>query len=481
MSTSSGPSQEPPQKKRPFVLTIMGLTILAAVVTAGIMALLFNIFERQQEARQPFQQIVKIDDNTDDPAIWGENFPQQYDDYLATTDQVRTIYGGSEAIRRIPTERDPRAQVAQSRLEEDQRLKTLWAGYAFSEDFREERGHAYMLEDQEFTGRQAFAKQPGACINCHASVYTVYKGLGNGDLFAGFEKLNQMPYMEARQHVKHPVACIDCHEPQTMKLRITRPAFMEGMKALKASQGVKDYDVNKQATRQEMRSFVCGQCHVEYYFRKEDKRLTYPWSKGLSIEQIYAAEEGHVDWKHKLTGAGVLKAQHPEFEMFNQGVHAKSGVSCADCHMAYKRVGAQKISDHHVRSPMLNVNRACQTCHNVPEAELKGRVNDIQRRTYEMRGRAMDAAMALIADLEAASASAIPQAKLAPAQELQRKGQFYLDFVEAENSMGFHAPEEALRILGESIDFLRQGQLKLREAGYRPSGKPAVTTPAASP
>ncbi len=462
-------SQQPPERKRRFVLTIMGLTVLTALVTAGIMALLFNIFERQQEAREPVSQVVKVDDDTVDPAIWGKNFPLQYDDYLKTTDQQRTIYGGSEAIRRIPDARDPRATVSQSRLEEDARLKTLWAGYAFSSDFREERGHAYMLEDQEFTGRQAFSKQPGACINCHASVYVPFKQLGNGDLFAGFEKINQMPYMEARKHVQHPVSCIDCHDSQTMQLRVTRPAFMEAMKALKASEGVKDYDVNKLASRQEMRSFVCGQCHVEYYFRKDDKRLIYPWGKGLKIENIYAtyAENGHYDWKHSLTGAKTLKAQHPEFETFNQGIHAKSGVACADCHMPYKRVGAQKISDHHVRSPMLNVNRSCQTCHNIPEEQLKNRVSEIQHRTYFMRDRAMEAAVELIADIQAASASGIPQAQLAPAQELQRKGQFYVDFVEAENSMGFHAPEEALRILGESIDYLRQGQLKLREAGYR--------------
>lgn len=469
MNQSSNSSNQPPERKRRFVLTLMALTVVAAVVTAGIMALLFNILERQQEARQPVAQVAPLDDDTTDPAVWGRNFPLQYDDYLRTVDQERTLYGGSEAIRRIPDARDPRAQVAQSRLEEDPRLKTLWAGYAFSADFREERGHAYMLADQEFTGRQAFAKQPGTCINCHASVYVPFKKLGNGDRFAGFEAINQMPYLEARKHVEHPVSCIDCHDSKTMELRVTRPAFMEAMKALKASEGVQDYDVNTMATRQEMRSFVCGQCHVEYYFRKSDKRLIYPWSKGLKIENIYAvyAENGHFDWKHGLSGTPALKAQHPEFETYNQGVHAKSGVSCADCHMAYKRVGAQKISDHHVRSPMLNVNRSCQTCHNLPEAELKGRVAELQHRTYFMRDRAMEAAVELIADIQAASASGMPAAKLAPAQELQRKGQFYVDFVEAENSMGFHAPEEALRILGESIDYLRQGQLELREAGYR--------------
>src|SRR6187397_1321245 len=125
--------------------------------------------ERKGEAQNSYFRVVELTDETVDPAVWGKNFPQQYDDYRRTVDQVRTRYGGSEAVPRTPTKADPRSVVAQSRLEEDPRLKTMWAGYAFSKDFREERGHAYMLSDQEFTERQHFAKQPGTCIHCHAS------------------------------------------------------------------------------------------------------------------------------------------------------------------------------------------------------------------------------------------------------------------------------------------------------------------------
>ena len=238
--------------------------VLAALAAAGATALLLNIFERKTEARNPFYRVVELTDDTVDPAIWGKNFPQQYDGYKRTVDQVRTRYGGSEAVPRTPTQSDPRSVVAQSKLEEDPRLKTMWAGYAFATDFREERGHAYMLDDQTFTERQIVVKQPGTCLNCHASTYAAYKKLGAGDLVKGFEKLNQLPYPEARKLVSHPVACLDCHASDTMQLRITRPAFMAGMRALKAGQGVKDYDVNRDATRQEMRAFVCGQCHVEY-------------------------------------------------------------------------------------------------------------------------------------------------------------------------------------------------------------------------
>jgi nitrite reductase (cytochrome c-552) len=456
-------------------LTVFDTLVLFAAVGAVFgMFLLVSIFEHKQEARNPFFRVVELTDQIDDPAVWGKDFPLQYDGYRRTSDQVRTKYGGSEAMPRTPTHADPRSVVAQSRLEEDPRLKTMWAGYAFAKDFREERGHAYMLDDQTYTERQQVTTQPGTCLHCHASIVVPYTKAGNGDLIKGYEKFNKMPFFEARKLVTHPVACIDCHDPKTMQLRVTRPGFMEGMRALKASQGVQNYDVNRDATRQEMRSFVCGQCHVEYYFKGPEKRLVYPWANGLKVEQIlaYYDAEQFKDWSHADTGAPVLKAQHPEFEMWSQGIHARSGVACADCHMPYKREGALKISDHHIRSPLLNINHACQTCHRWPESELKERAEAIQERTQDMRNLALDALVELIGDLKTARAANAAGPEISAAQDFQRKAQFYLDFVEAENSSGFHAPQEALRILGESINFSRKGQLALRplaQPGSSPS------------
>ena len=437
--------------------------VVAALAAAGVTALLVNIFERKQEARETSFRVVELTDEIDDAAVWGKNFPFQYDSYLRTVDQTRTRYGGSEAVQRTPTGADPRSIVAQSRLEEDPRLKTMWNGYAFAVDFREERGHAYMLEDQTFTERQNVVTQPGTCMHCHASVYLPYKRLGGGDLIAGFEAMNKMPYKEARPLVEHPVTCIDCHDPSNMKLRVTRPGFIEGMREYKAAQGVPNYDVNASATHQEMRSFVCGQCHVEYYFKGSEKRLTYPWTKGLKADEIlsYYEENGFKDWTHADTGAPALKAQHPEFEMWNQGIHAKSGVTCADCHMPYVRQGAMKVTDHHVRSPLLNINNSCQVCHNWPEQELIDRVHTIQDRTYKMRNTAMDALVELIGDLKLARSNGASVTAVTAAQASQRRAQFLLDFIEAENSMGFHAPQEAMRILGLSIEHTRQGQRAL--------------------
>jgi nitrite reductase (cytochrome c-552) len=476
------------------VLTAL-ITLLAAV--AGV-ALLVNIMTRKQEAQNPFYRVVELNDETEDPAVWGKNFPMQYDGYMRTVDQVRTRYGGSEAEPHTPTAADPRSFVSQSRLQEDPRLKTMWAGYAFSRDFREERGHAYMLSDQVYTERQQATQQPGTCIHCHASVYVGYKKAGGGDLMKGFEHFNKMPFMEAKNSFKHPVSCIDCHDPSTMALRVTRPGFLEGIQALASSddpvpnmqsverwrQGNRQepYDVNKLATRQEMRAFVCGQCHVEYYFKGPEKRLTYPWFKGLKVEQImaYYDEVQHKDWEHKETGAPALKAQHPEFEMWNQGIHARSGVACADCHMPYTRVGGLKISDHHVRSPLLNINNSCQTCHKWPEEELRARVETIQGRTFKMRNIAMDALVQLIGDIKGARDAGKTDQELAQARDFQRRAQFYLDFVEAENSTGFHADQEAVRILGESVNFSRLGQLSLR-GGVPPQPAGPPPAPVATP
>jgi nitrite reductase (cytochrome c-552) len=146
--------------------------------------------------------------------------------------------------------------------------------------------------------------------------------------------------------------------------------------------------------------------------------------------------------------------------------------------MPYKREGALKISDHHVRSPLLNVGRACQTCHRISEAELKARVETIQERNFRLRNLAMDALVDLIGDIKQSKADGSDDARVSEARNFQRRAQFFLDFVEAENSTGFHAPQEAARILGESIDASRKGQVSLRAARRDATVKTAAQPPA---
>lgn len=457
-----------------------------ALLTVGVLFLMQSISERQREGRQDAFRVVPLSEDVVDPAVWGQNYPNQYDSYKRTVDIQRTRYGGSEAVQKI---------------DDDARWRVIFSGMPFGTDYREERGHAYMLVDQRDTERVKLFNQPGACLHCHASALPAYynKGVEAGvnaqdrkaAIQKGFEVINPMPYAEATKLVEHPVTCNDCHDPQTMQLRITRPGFFAGINALAKSDaavphlpsierwraaGKKgEYDPNVEATRQEMRSYVCAQCHVEYYFKGTEKLVVFPWQNGLRMEQIekYYNDIAFKDWTHKDSGANTLKAQHPEFEMWSQGVHASSGVACSDCHMPYQRVGAVKVSDHWVRSPMLNVNNACQTCHKFSEQEMKTRVDTIQSRTQALMSRAEDAVVSLIQETAKAKAAGATAEQLAKAQDLQRKAQWRLDYVAAENSMGFHAPGEAARILGEAIDYARQGQIELqksfRTAGEAPS------------
>jgi nitrite reductase (cytochrome c-552) len=358
----------------------------------------------------------------------------------------------------------------------------MWAGYAFALDYREARGHAHMLWDQDHTERVLKRPQPGACLHCHASIIPAYRFVGGGDVMAGFRLVNAMTWNEARNlkddkgHplVSHPVSCVDCHDPATMRLRVTRPGFLEGIRRLKEHEGVADYDVNRDASRHEMRTYVCAQCHVEYYFAPPDKQLTYPWHNGIKVEEIekYYDEIDYSDWTHGITGAKVLKAQHPEFELWSQGVHAKAGVTCADCHMPYRRVGAMKVSDHHVRSPLLDVAASCQTCHRVPEAELLARAHTSQDRTDALIDRAADALTAMIDSIAAAQAAGATDEQLLPLRRLQRKAQWRLDFAFSENSHGFHAPQETARILAESIDYSRQAVAEAVTVKASPAGEP---------
>ena len=454
-----------------LIATIAGVAIATALVTA----LLVNIFERKNEARNPYVRLTEVTEDTTDPAKWGVNWPKEYESYKLTEQTTRTRFGGhggSEALPQEKSERDPW-------------LKRMFLGYAFSIDYRDRRGHAYMLSDQEATKRLT-KPQTGSCLHCHASIMPLYRELGNGDAAKGLAASYKFSYQDLNKKLHdsghaHPVSCVDCHDPKTMALRVTRPGFIEGIQRLAASDAPvpglpsierwraggkqRPYDPNA-APRTEMRSFVCGQCHVEYYCSSA-LPLTFPWGDGLragDVEKFWNATKlpdgtQFFDYKHAETGASILKAQHPEFELWSQGVHARSGVACADCHMPYVREGATKVSDHWVRSPLLNVNRACQTCHHFSEDELKARVDVIQQRNHDLMERGGTAIVALIDAIVAAKKDGATPEQLADALDLQRKAQWRLDFIAAENSMGFHAPQEAAMVLGEALDYARQGQL----------------------
>jgi nitrite reductase (cytochrome c-552) len=532
---------EKPVKRRLEVAAYAVVALCVALATAVVTALLINIFERKQEAKNPFLRLVEVTENDVDPAKWGVNWPREYDGYLRTSEPTRTKYGGGMA--------GPEGSLPPEKAQRDPWLTRIFAGYLFAIDYRDRRGHAFMLKDQEITRRNvpAEGKQSGNCLHCHASIIPLYRKLGRQaiaqagyaeQIQKGLQLVGEMSYWEAHKLLGqttggvHPVSCVDCHDPKTMELRVTRPGFITGIQNLAASTAAvahlpsidrwrrgdrsKPYDPNTDGSRQEMRSFVCGQCHVEYYCGK-GMTLFFPWNEGLEVERIEhyydnLQVKGHrfKDWVHAETGMEVLKAQHPEFELWSQGIHANSGVACADCHMPYKREGAMKVSEHWVRSPLLEINRSCETCHPYGEKEIEARVLTIQDRHYALLTRAGQAATSMIDAIVAVRKSyearnreaAITKARESVAQdpafaalgapdqdkqiqvklkavlqaiwqeavendpaikelgELQRAAQWRLDFIAAENSMGFHAPQEMARLLAESIDLSRQAEIR---------------------
>ncbi|TAK13477.1 MAG: ammonia-forming cytochrome c nitrite reductase subunit c552 [Anaerolineae bacterium] len=416
----------------------------AVLLTAAVAALLANINQRKAEAALTGFVIQPIAADELDPAAWGVNYPLQYERFMMTEiNYGQTPYGGSEPY---------------SKLERYPAMVRIWAGYAFSVDHNEERGHFYAQSDQENTQRVQIVNQPGACINCHSAEAP--------GLIAelGWEEFNHTPYNDLVERLHTGSSCADCHDPATMELRITRPAFINAMTA-------RGIDLSE-ATRQEMRTYVCAQCHVEYYFAGDNKVLTFPWTNGLNIDDIseYYTDLGFKDWTHAESGAQMIKIQHPEFEMWSSGLHAANGVACADCHMPYIREGSIKVSDHWLRSPLNNLEAACQTCHNVSVEELERRVVTAQNTTAELLRSAEAALLDAIDAIVAARAAGASDEDLAEALRLHREASLRWDFVSSENSTGFHSPQEAARILANSIDFARQAELAAKAVTAALSG-----------
>lgn len=368
-----------------------------------------------------------------DPAAIGKDWPDQYASFRQTmTDTQSTPYAGSKPF---------------DRLERFPVLKRLYAPYPFSIEYKEDRGHYYGLIDQKRSLRVTTRNQPGACANCHASEAP---GLIEQ---MGWETFNRTPYNELKDKLHYGTTCADCHDTDTMELRISRQAFKNAMK----ERGV---DLSE-ASEQQMRSYVCAQCHVEYYFKGEDKVLTFPWKTALTVDNIeaYYDEAGFSDWKHQETNAQMIKIQHPDFEMWSTGIHAKSGVPCADCHMPKIKKGDSKYTDHWIRSPLLAGMKSCKTCHARSEKDLKERVAIVQDRTAALLRDTETALSDAIDAIVAAQKSGVADADLTKARQLHRSAQLRWDFVASENSTGFHSPQESARILATAIDRARQAEL----------------------
>jgi nitrite reductase (cytochrome c-552) len=460
----------------------LGIVVFSGIAAAILLgAFLVSIARRAEAAKHTLPELAVLSEADVRPEVWGRAFPEHFARYSAMKENSETTpFGGS---------------LPYSKLLRYPQLTRLWAGYPFAADFNEERSHIYSQVDQMETKRndakwlQAhgfpdFKGQPGACMNCHSGwAPSLIRELG-------WETFNSTPYQDLKEHLEKShgegihagglgSTCADCHSPKDMSLRITRPAYLQAM----ISRGyAADPEKGLVASPQEMRSHVCQQCHVEYYFRGEHKELVFPWSKWpkekpLRIEmieshytEVAAAGVFSKDWVHSESKAPMLKAQHPETELFSSGLHARSGVSCADCHMPYKRVGARKITEHNIRSPLLDVRSSCGACHNQSDEHLRERVLSVQRKTSEQLRATEGNLLALISDIQAArlaleNAGLAGRADdiLARAKASHRTASFRWDFISSENSTGFHSPQESMRVLAVASEEARRGQFALVE------------------
>jgi len=417
-------------------VAIAGLLVVI-VVLLGLLAV--SIMERRWEAQRPAMVVRPLAQWEPDNAAWGQNYPREYESYLRTRiTNTETKYGGS---------------YPRDYLDIDPRLVVLFAGYGFGKDYLQARGHYYAVEDASKTARIKTPFNAATCWTCKSTdVPRLMDEMGAKEFYAA-------NFHDLTGEVTHPIGCQDCHDPQTLKLRITRPALREAFQAMG-----RDID---QATHQEMRSLVCTQCHAEYYFRTDAETglknyLVFPWAKGTTADDMLAYYDGldFKDYVHAISGTPIIKAQHPDYELYLTGIHSYRNVSCSDCHMAYRTEGGVKYTDHHVQSPLLNIANSCAVCHRWSEEEIRTRVEGIQTKVENARLSAEDALVKAHFDIAAAVQAGASAEDLAGPRNLVRKGQFRWDFIAASNGMGFHAPQESMRLLGEAANLAQQARLE---------------------
>jgi len=430
-------------EKRPWLAWVLFFATVAIIFLIGLLAT--SIAERRLETIYVDTPKVDIPDYEPRNEIWGENYPRQFQSYYGTADTTfQSKYNGSVMIDML--ERSPRMVV-------------LWAGYGFSKDYTQGRGHYYAVEDVRETLRTGAPMEPDegpmptTCWTCKSpDVPRIMDEVGPEQFYTG-------KWARLGPEIVNPIGCADCHDNETMNLRISRPALVEAFER-------RGRDISE-ASYQEKRSLVCAQCHVEYYFNKNiaegAEYLVFPWDNGFTAEamQEYYDDMEFSDWTHQLSKAPMLKAQHPGYEVYMTGIHAKRGVSCADCHMPYISEGGQKFTDHKMQSPLNNIANSCQVCH---REETESLVQDVYKR--------QDMLIQARIDLEKMLVSAHVEAKKAwdlGANETQmesilqgiRGAQWRWDYSAASHGASFHAPLEISRTLATGMSIIQETRLEL--------------------
>ncbi len=414
------------------MVVVFCLGLLAASVTER-RAEIQSIYANKKDKIAPFEARNEM---------YRGNYPREYETWTYTADtSFRSEFNGSQAI---------------DVLEQRPNMVIFWAGYAFSRDYTSPRGHMHAIQDMQRTLRTgnpgidgAGDMQPATCWVCKSpDVPRMMQAIGVDEFYKN-------KWSSLGSDIVNPIGCADCHDPETMDLHISRPALIEAFQR-------RGLDITK-ASHQEMRSLVCAQCHVEYYFKGEGKYLTFPWDKGMTMEDAerYYDEAEYYDYIHTLSRTPILKAQHPDFEISQHGIHAQRGVSCADCHMPYKTDGAVKFSDHQISSPLRNVSASCQTCHRQSEEELVKNVYDRQDAVYGMRMKLEKQLAKVHFKAKFLWDNGATEEQMKPTLALIRKSQWRWDMVHSSHGAAFHAPIESERLLSDGLIYAYQAENNL--------------------
>ncbi len=412
------------------VVFILGLLVSSLLERRAEVVSIFN------NRKTPMEGIVS------ENSKFASDFPREYETWKQTADTTfKSEFNSSQAV-------DVLAQRPN--------MVILWAGYSFSWDYATPRGHQHAVEDVRRTLRtgapgvtEGKEPQPGTCWTCKGpDVPRVMNEQGVANFY-------KAPWSKWGDQIMNNVGCSDCHDSKTMDLKPARPALYEAWQRV-------GKDVNK-ATHQEMRSLVCAQCHTEYFFKGEGQYLTFPQDSGMTVEAMekYYDAMNYKDYTHALSRAPILKAQHPGYEVHQMGIHGQRGVSCADCHMPYMSKGGVKYTDHHIMSPLANIERTCQTCHRQSAETLRQNVYERQRKCNEIRNRVENELATAHIEAKFAWDKGATEAEMKPVLDLLRKSQWRWDFAVASHGAAFHAPQEITRILSHSLDLANQARLKV--------------------
>ena len=439
-----------------------GKPVINAALALAVAAFLFVPYACSPPKPEPVKTVA-IPDGEIDPAVWGKAYPEEYESWKKTEQPEPA--GKSKYKRGFDAD-----GITYDKLAEFPYMALLFSGWGFGVEYNEPRGHAHMVRDQVEIDSSRL-KAGGVCLTCK----TPYAPLLEKEMGVDYYKL---PFKDVLNKIPEKyrdlgVACIDCHDNKDMTLKISR-GFSLG-ESLK-SMGVKQADL----TRQDMRSVVCAQCHVTYNINKNAEMqsvgIIFPWQNskwgGISIEDIIkriAHDDSLKEWKQTVSGFMLAYIRHPEFDLFsNKSVHWKAGAACADCHMPYTKVGVRKVSDHRVMSPLKNDMKACMQCHTETADWLKEQVVAIQDRTASLQIRAGNATATAAKLLETVhkardAGKPIDKALYDKAKEFYEEAFYRSLFIGAENSMGFHNPTEAMRVLGDSVAFAAKAEGYLRQ------------------